>query len=133
MATGECNCGAVAFKIEAQLSDVFICHCSICRRSTGSGGIAVSIVDNDSFSWIRGKGNIKYWSKPGHDWHTSFCSNCGSPLPGKNNESNMYVPVGTLTSGDEKLKIAHHIWINSKADWEEICGSGKQHSEGFGD
>ena len=40
MATGECNCGAVQFEIDAQLSGVFVCHCSICRRSTGSNGIA---------------------------------------------------------------------------------------------
>jgi hypothetical protein len=40
MARGECNCGAVAFEADADLSGVFVCHCSICRRSTGNNGIA---------------------------------------------------------------------------------------------
>ena len=40
MITGACNCGAVQFEIDAALSGVFVCHCSICRRSTGSNGIA---------------------------------------------------------------------------------------------
>jgi hypothetical protein len=44
MTRGECNCGAVQFEIDADLTDVFVCHCSICRRSTGSNGIAVVVV-----------------------------------------------------------------------------------------
>ena len=32
MALGECNCGAVAFEIDTQLTDVFVCHCSICKK-----------------------------------------------------------------------------------------------------
>lgn len=132
MIEGECNCGAVAYKIEAKISDVFICHCSICRRSTGSGGIAVSIVAREKFTWIRGQDKITYWSKPGHDWHSYFCSACGSALPGENDDTNMYIPVGTITTGHENLKVAHHMYVDSKASWEVISDSGVQHPEGFG-
>ena len=131
MVAGMCNCGAVAFEIASDISEVFICHCSICRRATGSGGIAVVIVNNDSFQWIRGSELISTWLKPGHDWQTSFCQNCGSPLPGANDDSRMYIPSGLITTGGENLKVAHHIWVNSKAVWEEIGDSGKQHSEAF--
>jgi len=54
MARGECNCGAVAFEIDAELKDVYVCHCSICRRFTGAAGIAVLLVDNSAFRWLRG-------------------------------------------------------------------------------
>jgi hypothetical protein len=129
---GECNCGSVAFNVQASISDVYICHCSICRMSTGGGGIAVAMADNDKFDWTRGREHITRWSKPGHDWHTYFCSICGSSLPGENDPESMYLPVGTLTEGHENLKVAHHIYVNSKAPWEEIGESGKQHPEGFG-
>jgi len=43
---GECNCGVVSFKIDSILSDVYICHCSICRKSTGG-----SIWVNSKASW----------------------------------------------------------------------------------
>jgi hypothetical protein len=129
---GECNCGAVVYKVDAEISDVFICHCSICRKSTGSGGIAVSIVGRDKFTWIRDQDKITYWSKPRHDWHSYFCSVCGSALPGENDESNIYIPVGTITAGHEKLKVAHHMYVDSKASWEIIGDSGVQHPEGFG-
>jgi hypothetical protein len=131
MVQGECNCGAVAYQINEKLSSVYICHCSICRRSTGSGGIAVAIVKKEKFSWLKGAEFVKYWSKPGQEWHTNFCSVCGSSLPGENDPENMYIPVGTLTSGHENLVVAHHYWVSSKASWEEIGDSGKQHPEGF--
>ncbi|TQV72736.1 GFA family protein [Exilibacterium tricleocarpae] len=128
---GECNCGAVSFEISATISDVYICHCSICRRSTGSAGIAVGIVSKDEFKWVTGKDNIGLWSKPGHDWQTSFCVTCGSPLPGKNDDKTIYVPVSLLTTGVSELKVAHHLFVGSKADWEEIGDTGKQHIEGY--
>lgn len=132
MAKGECNCGAVAFEITSELADVYVCHCSICRRSTGSNGIAVAVVGNDEFRWCKGEEFINTWHKPGHDWQTSFCRNCGSPLPGANDDARMYVPVGLISEGGEHLKVAHHIWVDSKADWDVIGDTGKQHPRAFG-
>jgi len=127
MITGECNCGVVSFEISTPVEDIFICHCSICRRSTGGTGIAVTIVQNDRFKWLTGKSSISTWSKPHHDWQTRFCSVCGSPLPGKNSEHNLYVPVSLLSEEAENLKVAHHIFVGSKAYWEDISDQGKQH------
>ena len=131
MAGGECNCGTVQFEIETELSDVYVCHCSICRRSTGSSGIAVVIVPKDRFRWIMGEANIATWQKPGTDWHTWFCRTCGSTLPGENNATTMFVPAGLITRGGESLRVAHHVWVGSKAAWDEIGDAGKQHREGF--
>jgi len=131
MIAGECNCGAVSFEISAEMADIYICHCSICRRSTGSSGIAVGIAGKDQFCWTSGEMNIGRWSKPGHDWSTSFCITCGSTLPGDNDESRMYVPIGLLTTGTGDLKVVHHLFVDSKADWDVIGDSGKQHKAGY--
>ena len=131
MATGECNCGAVKFEIDAELSTVYFCHCSICRRSTGSSGIAVVVIPNEQFRWVEGTEHIATWKKPGTEWQTWFCRNCGSPVPGENSTSTTFVPAGTITSGGDDLRVAHHIWVGSKAVWDDIGGSGKQHSEAF--
>ncbi|WP_196137220.1 GFA family protein [Aliikangiella sp. G2MR2-5] len=131
MLKGECNCGQVAFEVDTSVSDVYYCHCSICRRATGTNGIPVIVIANEHFRWIQGEDKISSWEKPGHDWQMSFCSNCGSPLPGSNDETRMYVPCGLIMSGDENLKVAHHIWVDSKAPWDEICGEAKQHREAF--
>lgn len=131
MASGACNCGAVCFKIKADLSEVFICHCSICRRATGSNGIAVLVVESESFEWTGGKEFISSWKKPGADWEMSFCRRCGSPLPGPNDEGRTFVPAGLISDGDEKLKIAHHIWVDSRASWDELGNSGRRHPKAF--
>ncbi|WP_318837944.1 GFA family protein [Neiella holothuriorum] len=131
---GACNCGAVSFELTgkaSEVTDVYICHCSICRKSTGSGGIAVMVIATPDFSWLTGQTAIKSWRKPGHDWHTHFCQTCGSPLPGADSEKAMYVPVGLLDEQD-RLKVAHHIWVDSKAGWELIGDNGKQHPQAFG-
>ena len=133
MARGECNCGAVAFEIRTDVSDVYVCHCSICRRSTGGNGIAVIVVDNDVFRWLRGENEISTWKKPGADWQTWFCRICGSTLPGINDASRMFVPAGLISDGGEALRVVHHIWVDSRAPWDEIGDSGKRHSEAYSD
>ena len=131
MTRGECNCGSVAFEVSADLWGVIVCHCSICRRFTGSNGIAVALADNDAFRWTRGEEHIATWKKPDADWQSWFCRECGSPLPGENDESRMYVPVGLISQSDPDLRVIHHVWVDSKADWDEIGDSGKQHPEAF--
>lgn len=132
MATGECNCGAVAFEISAEISDVYVCHCSICRRATGANGIAVIVVPNEAFSWLRGREAIASWRKPDMDWETWFCRHCGSRVPGINDASRMFVPAGLLTTGAETLSVAHHIFVDSKACWDTIADDGQQHSGHIG-
>ena len=131
MARGECNCGGVRFEIDADLAGIFVCHCSICRRSTGSNGIAVVVFPKERFQWIRGEELVATWRKPGTEWQKWFCSVCGSPVPGENDAKTMFAPAGSLTQGAEALKVIHHVWVGSKAPWDEIGDSGEQHAEGF--
>ena len=129
MLTGECNCGAVAFEVDAEPPGIYVCHCSICRRSTGGNGIAVLVVDNDDFQWRRGEEQVATWKKPDADWETWFCKVCGSPVPGANDPSRMFVPAGLISEGGEALRVIHHIWVESKAPWDEIGDAGQQHPE----
>lgn len=82
-AKGSCNCGADTFSVSIALTDVFVCHCSICRKYSGSGGVAVTIVPKESITFISGADLIQKWEKPNHGWLTNFCKVCGSPLLGK--------------------------------------------------
>lgn len=132
MATGACVCGGIQFAIDAALTDVYVCHCSICRRNTGSNGIAVVVFPNKAFRWLRGQELVATWKKPGHDWQTWFCSVCGAPVPGENDATRMFAPAGSITSGGEALQVRHHIYVGSKAVWDEIGDAGQQHPEAFG-
>lgn len=132
MATGHCNCGAVAFEIAVHLSGIYVCHCSICRRATGANGIAVAVVDKEAFRWIRGEEQISTWKKPDAEWQFWFCRICGSSLPGANDASRMFVPAGLIAEGGEDLRVIHHICVDSKASWDVIGDSGQQHAAAIG-
>ena len=131
MARGSCNCGGVSFEIDQAVSDVYMCHCSICRRATGSNGIAVVVVDNERFRWIDGESLISTWKKPDADWQGWFCRECGSPLPGKNDEQRMFIPAGLVSQGGAAMTVKHHIWVDSKAGWDEIGDAGQRHPRAF--
>lgn len=127
----KCNCGSVAFKIKTPLSEIYVCHCSICRRFSGSNGVAVVVLRNQDFSWLRGKDDIRVWKKPDADWEANFCAICGSALPGKNDNERMFVPAGMLPNDIEGLKVSHHIFTGSKASWDEIGDAGTRHDGHF--
>ncbi len=131
MLTGECNCGAVAFEVTETVTDIFVCHCSICRRSTGSGGIEVVLVPQASFRWLRGEEMIATWQKPEGAWQTWFCRTCGGRVPGTNDEAYMFVPASSISHGGEMLRVAHHLFVDSKAPWHVIGDDGKQHPDSY--
>lgn len=131
MIRGECNCGAVRFEVEGEPRGIYVCHCSICRRATGAHGIAVLVVPKTSLRWLQGQEQMAQWSKPGADWHTWFCRVCGSRVPGENDAHTLFVPAGCLTEGGEALRVRHHLFIGSKAAWDEIGDAGELHWEGL--
>ena len=131
MTGGSCNCGAVSFEISGELKDVYVCYCSICRRATGSNGIAVLVVDNDRFAWTCDRTTIGQWKKPGTHWEMWFCRVCGSPVPGVNDASRTFIPAGLILNGGQNLKVAHHFYVDSRSPWDEIGDAGEQHPRGF--
>lgn len=131
MLKGACNCGQVAFTIQADQADIYQCHCSICRRASGVFGMAVLVIPKQQLAWVSGQDNISTWRKPGHHWQTWFCQTCGSTVPGHNDDARYFVPAGLITTGIKHLKVAHHIFVDSKAPWHQIADDGKQHPEGF--
>lgn len=52
-------------------------------------------------------------------------------MPGVNDPARMFVPAGSITQGGDALKVLHHIWVGSKAGWDEIGDAGQQHTEGY--
>ncbi len=129
MIAGHCNCGAVSFELTNRPAGVYLCHCSICRRASGSNGMAVVVVPNEHFRWVTGQDQIAAWTKPGSSWETWFCRNCGSRVPGRNDDVRMFVPAGLLGTEADGLTVLHHIFVGSKAGWDVISDDGQQHTE----
>ena len=124
---GQCLCGEVKFEILGTLPRLYQCHCSLCRKQTGTSSNTATIVSADSFRWLSGKEKILSWVKD-TGYRSDFCSICGSPVPNPIRTSPYYwIPVGLLDNSEEQLEIAAHLFIGSKASWDIINHSGAQY------
>ena len=125
---GKCLCGGVSFSLSGELPNLYQCHCSLCRKVTGSSANAAFRVDRDQFSWNSGEDLIQeYQSETGFKSH--FCSRCGSPLPNLTAlDSAWWVPVGLL-EGDQGLQVGAHVFVGSRAGWDVVADSGQQFDE----
>jgi len=125
---GKCLCGGVQFALSGELPNLYQCHCSLCRKVSGSSSNAALVIDLAQISWIVGEELVqKYQSDTGFKSH--FCSRCGSPLPNLTaNDSAWWVPVGLLEAG-EGLQIGAHLFVGSRAPWDVITDSGEHFDE----
>ena len=87
---GSCHCGAVHFSLESDSPYPFMhCHCSICRKTAGSGGYAINLGGDATTLRVRGKKYLGIYHavmrEPGKRATRSpaqrhFCVKCGSAL-----------------------------------------------------
>lgn len=120
MITGGCLCGAVRYEITGTIGPVIYCHCSQCRRASGSAFAANASVRSEYLTFISGRDAIReFESSPGK--FRGFCSECGSPLYSRREAvpDAFRIRLGTLDGDPERRSVAH-IWVGSKAPWFEI-------------
>jgi hypothetical protein len=130
MIRGSCLCGAVRFEYDRAVTQVGMCHCSQCRKVSGVASNAVIVVPEAELRWLSGEELRREFAKPS-GWGSTFCRRCGSPLPRKMPSAAAYwVPVGLLDD-DPGLRIGGHIFVGSKAAWDEIAGEAPQFQEGL--
>lgn len=129
---GGCQCGAVRYEISAAPLDVYICHCTECRRQSSSAfGISV-IVAVDHFRVVEGR--PKCWSRPtasGGFLDCHFCADCGSRLwhRGRDADDILSVKGGSLDNPVDLSDVAH-IWTRSKLPGVVIPSHVQQFEEG---
>ncbi|TQV71095.1 GFA family protein [Aliikangiella marina] len=125
---GVCLCGEVAFEIDKSYLKLYQCHCTLCRKQSGTYSNAASIVSDDSFKFTRGHDFIKSWVKD-TGFRSDFCCQCGSPVPNPLRDTGyIWIPAGLL-EGYEKMEIVSHIFLADKADWEASNLDAERHSQ----
>ena len=126
--TGGCFCDQVRYEIRAPLQNARSCHCSRCRKAFSGAGSAYAEVAAGAFSWVDGEENLtRYENSAG--WGICFCRTCGTTLCGIHEGTVHGVTLGSV-DGDPGVQIAMHIFVDSKAPWDQIGGDAAQHAEG---
>ena len=124
---GGCLCGLVRYRINGELNDADHCHCSMCRRQHGAAFATYANVGPGQFEWVSGRELTKLFETPGGDgW--CFCSECGSTLAGTEKGEVTSITLGSV-EGDPGIRPSAHIFVGSKADWDEITDDLPQFDE----
>lgn len=115
---GSCLCGEVQYQITSNLGIFQYCHCSRCRKFTGSSYAANIIVAPNQFEWLEGEEYVgRYEVAEAKHFATAFCTNCGSSLPWLSKSAKaVIIPAGTLDD-DPQIRPFQNIFDGSKASW----------------
>lgn len=90
---GSCHCGAVAYEVKTDLSQVIDCNCSHCYRK----GFWLTFVDPADFTLKQGEERLSEYLFNSHSIHHQFCSTCGVQ------------PFGHGVSPDGKASVAINV------------------------
>lgn len=119
--TGGCLCGKVRFAYTGTLGGAAYCHCSDCRKCTGSA-FNVSVAMEIKRLVIVGapKGFTKR-GESGTELTRHFCPDCGSPLytSSPRHPELMYVKGGALDDPTQ-VQPAYQSWTHSAVPWAAI-------------
>jgi hypothetical protein len=115
---GSCLCGNVVFEIDTPFDRFVNCHCSRCRKATGTAHASNAMVKAGALRWLRGQDFVARYDLPtARSFATSFCKTCGSPLPHLTRSGrDVIVPAGAF---DEPLDVRpdRHFHWSSRANW----------------
>lgn len=132
--TGSCLCGGVRFEITAPFLNANHCHCSRCRKHSGTFGLTQARVPRDGFRLVAGEDLIRVY-RPEDGMVKAFCSVCGSSLFGRTwpEGEEISVRLGAL-DGDAGIRPEFHTFVDSRAPWDVLPADGlPRYSEGYVD
>lgn len=131
--TGGCLCGAVRYELTQAPVWAHSCHCSRCRKTSGSAFASNLFFALDALRYSQGDEHLRSFKPPDAERFTHvFCSRCGSSLPFVNQDRGLAgVPMGSL-DGDPGYAPRAHIFVGSKAPWFTIGDELPQHPEALG-
>ena len=127
MLAGKCFCGAVRYSVPDEFLYAMYCHCSNCRRTTGSAFKPFAGIERDKLVVTQGADNfLVYGDDKANDTH---CKRCGSLVYSVVRDGAfVHVAMGTLVDSPT-IRPSRHIFVSSKASWFTITDDLPQHEE----
>jgi hypothetical protein len=125
---GSCACGAVRYAV----ADAFVyaanCHCSLCRRATGSAFKPFAGIEIEKLRLTAGADTLLTVGDPDAA-RDLRCRACGSLLYSVVRDNAWaHVAMGTLVD-PPTIRPSEHIFVGSKAPWYEITDELPQYAE----
>ena len=118
---GGCLCGSIRYRACGPWLRFVHCHCSRCRKATGTAHATNLFTAPDNLEWLTGEANVERYDLPSaQSFAVCFCRACGSPLPHLARSGSAWViPAGSLDREPSVTPSARIFW-SSRAAWS--CG-----------
>jgi hypothetical protein len=130
MITGGCLCGGVRYEVDGSFLRASHCHCSRCRRHTGTSHSTQGRARREDFRLVAGEELISVYTPDGGAVK-AFCTVCGSSLFGGQwpEGDEVTIRLGSV-DGDPGIRPQFHTFVGSRAVWDEITDDLPQY-EGY--
>ena len=115
---GSCLCGAVKYEVAGEAKRFYHCHCSRCRKASGTGHASNLFLQPGALKWLSGAEHIRAFKVPeAKRFTTQFCEICGGRLPRQpQNTDTVIIPAGSLDE-DAPIVPQARIFVESRASW----------------
>jgi hypothetical protein len=122
---GSCLCGGVRFEVEPPFRRANHCHCSRCRKHSGTFGLTQGRVARERFRLLTGEDLLRVYSPAEGAAVKVFCTVCGSSLFGGDwpEGDEVSIRFGAL-DGDPEILPQYHSFVDFRADWDELPEDG---------
>jgi len=119
--TGSCLCGAVRFEITGPFLRASHCHCSRCRKHSGTAVCTQGRVRRQDFRLLSGEASIRVYRPAPGAAVKAFCITCGSSLFGGSwpDGNEVSIRLGAC-DGDPGIRPQYHTFVDSRAPWDTI-------------
>ncbi|MEZ2131400.1 MULTISPECIES: GFA family protein [unclassified Sinorhizobium] len=125
--TGMCQCEAVHYTVADEFLYAGNCHCSGCRRATGSAFKPFAGIERDKLAIIKGADGLMIFGE--ENAHDARCKRCGSFLYSVVRDgAYIHIAMGSLMD-DPTIRPAEHIFVSCKAPWYTITDNLPQYAE----
>ena len=128
---GSCLCGGVRFQVRPPFLRANHCHCSRCRKHSGTAVSTQARVPRERFELLQGEPLIRVYGE-GQGAVKAFCTVCGSSLFGGKwpHGKEISIRLGAFDD-DPGIRPQFHTYVGSRAPWDEITDALPQHEEAW--
>lgn len=120
MYKASCLCGKIKIEINGAISDIIHCHCSRCRKTSGSAYATNGYLLKSEFLVANGKNHLKHYQSTQHI-RKYFCEHCASPLYSENSNDPLRVRLRLgILDCDIIERPSSHNFVTSRACWDQF-------------
>lgn len=131
MIRGSCLCGDVRFEVTPPFIRANHCHCSRCRKHSGTAVCTQARVWKEQFRLLQGAELIRVYGRA-QGAVKAFCTTCGSSLFGGDWPLGRQVSIRMGAFDDDPgIRPQFHTFVDSRAPWDEIHDALPQYAEGW--